>query len=109
MEIVNFFKKIEKLKIALLKQLSTSLKNHIASQNFDRNMVILEQKKSDQINILFDTLKKQKNKYFNSIKQNIEHVNNINYSLDVLHELQKQHNNSSIIYLKNNLVNFVYQ
>lgn len=105
MEIVNFFEKIEKLKIELLKQLSTSLKNHIASQNFDRNMVILEQKKSDQINILFDTLNKQKNKYFNNIKQNIEHVNNINYSLDVLHELQKQHNDSSIIYLKNNLVN----
>lgn len=95
MQIANSFEKIEQLKIEVLKQLSILLRNQITSQNFNKNMVALEQQKSTQINILLKS----------PTKQIIQHINNINDSLTILHKLQDQHHHANINYLKNNLNN----
>lgn len=93
MEIVSSFEEIEKLKIEVLKQLSILLKNQITSQNFNKNMIELEQQKSEQINILLNS----------PTKQIIQHIRNINDSLKILHSLQEEHHNSNINNIKKNL------
>lgn len=93
MEIVSSFEEIEKLKIEVLKQLSILLRNQITSQNFNKNMIALEQQKSKQINILLKS----------PSKEIIQHINNINDSLKILHGLQEEHHNSNINQLTKNL------
>ena|GEM_PF-1580695 len=101
----NFFEIIEKLKVDFLKQLSILLEHQITRKNFDKNIILLEQKKSAQINAIFNTIHKQGKKRLDGIKSNIEHFNNINHSLDILHGLQDKNSYDNILRLKNNLFN----
>ena len=104
----DFFKTIEKLKIDFLEQLSTLLEHQITSKNLNKNIVVLEQKKLAQTNAIFNMIYQKNQKYSDCIKNNIEHFNNINHSLDILHRLQNKNNSENIISLKNNLFNLNY-
>jgi diguanylate cyclase (GGDEF)-like protein len=94
---------IETIKLDVLEQLSILLEHQIDNNNFSKNISVLEQKKTEQITNIFESISANQEIQKNQIKLNINYFNNINNALKILHTLQNKNTNENIKRLKENL------
>ena len=99
----SFFLIIEKLKVKFLEQLCALIEHQIVSNNLEKNIVILESEKTLQAQEIFKgiTITEQ----IDCVQKKIEHFNNINSALKILHKNHNKNSLNNITTLKKNLFN----